>query len=159
MATLLVTRHPGLAARRPGRTARLPTARLPHGTAASVYPGAAGSRVFSAAGLFYGHPGQLLIQAGAAGTVIGWDALMTFLILRGIALFMPLRMSQAQLQGGDAVVHGETAYPELDRELALGGAGRAAAAGRTEDGGAAVARDGAAASDEKRDPGERVLAG
>ena len=40
---------------------------------------------FSGAGLFYGHPKQLLIQAGAALTIIVWDGLVTFLILKGSA--------------------------------------------------------------------------
>jgi ammonia channel protein AmtB len=41
-----------------------------------------GSTGFSAAGLFYGNPKQLAVQAGAALTVIVWDALITFLILK-----------------------------------------------------------------------------
>jgi hypothetical protein len=42
---------------------------------------------------------------------------------------VPLRMTEAELQAGDAAVHGETAYPELDCDLALAAAGRAAALG------------------------------
>jgi hypothetical protein len=37
----------------------------------------------STSGAFYGHPKQLLFQAGAALKVIIWDAMITFLILKG----------------------------------------------------------------------------
>ena len=87
-----------------------------------VYLGVGKSGGFTTAGLFYGHPRQLLIQAGAAATVIVWDGLMTFLILRGIGLFMKLRMSEAELVDGDLRVHGEVATPDelepADPELA-----------------------------------------
>ncbi len=66
---------------------------------------------FSGAGLFYGHPKQLAIQAGAALTIIVWDALVTFVILRVLGLFMKLRIPEADLEIGDVAVHGEEAYP------------------------------------------------
>jgi ammonium transporter, Amt family len=66
------------------------------------------------AGLFYGHPKQLLIQAGAALTVIVWDGIVTFLILKGISLFTSLRMTEAEMEVGDAAVHDEVAYPVDD---------------------------------------------
>jgi len=66
---------------------------------------------FSGAGLFYGHPKQLAIQAGAALTIIVWDALVTFIILRVIGLFMKLRIPDADLEIGDVAVHGEEVYP------------------------------------------------
>ena len=89
-----------------------------------VYLGAGKSPGVSTAGLFYGNPKQLLIQAGAALTVIIWDGLVTFLILRGIGLFMKLRIPDEELEVGDAMVHGEEAYPseELTRVPALSGA-------------------------------------
>jgi ammonium transporter, Amt family len=65
----------------------------------------------SGAGLFYGHPKQLAIQAGAALTIIIWDGLVTFVILRGIGLFMKLRLPDEALLVGDVAVHGEEAYP------------------------------------------------
>jgi ammonium transporter, Amt family len=76
-----------------------------------IYPAAKGGSAFSAAGLLYGHPKQLLIQAGAALTVIVWDALVTFILLRGIGLFMKLRIPDELLETGDVAVHGEEAYP------------------------------------------------
>ncbi len=65
----------------------------------------------SGAGLFYGNPKQLAIQAGAALTIIVWDGLVTFVILRVIGLFMKLRLPDEALLVGDVAVHGEEAYP------------------------------------------------
>jgi Amt family ammonium transporter len=68
----------------------------------------------SGAGLFYGHPKQLAIQAGAALTIIIWDAVVTFVLLKGIGLFVKLRIPDEQLEIGDVAVHGEEAYPSED---------------------------------------------
>ena len=68
----------------------------------------------SGAGLFYGHPKQLAIQAGAALTIIVWDSFVTFVLLRGISVFMKLRLPDEQLEIGDVAVHGEEAYPSED---------------------------------------------
>jgi ammonium transporter, Amt family len=67
----------------------------------------------SGAGLFYGHPKQLAIQAGAALTIIVWDAAVTFAILMVIKYVfrMNLRLPDAVLEVGDVAVHGEEAYP------------------------------------------------
>jgi ammonium transporter, Amt family len=67
----------------------------------------------SGAGLFYGHPGQLAIQAGAALTIIIWDAAVTFVILMVIKYVfrMNLRLPDDVLEIGDVAVHGEEAYP------------------------------------------------
>jgi ammonium transporter, Amt family len=105
-----------------------------------VYLGLGKNPDVTTAGLFHGHPRQLLIQAGAALTVIIWDGLVTFLILKGIGLFTSLRMSDAELAVGDKAIHGEEAYPEdepdesehaPEREPALAGA--AASNGHPED--------------------------
>jgi ammonium transporter, Amt family len=87
-----------------------------------VYLGAGQQPGITTAGLFYGHPKQLLIQAGAALTVIVWDGLITFLILRGIGLVMKLREPDEVLLAGDIKLHGEVAYPmeEPDVEPAFG---------------------------------------
>ena len=65
----------------------------------------------SGTGLLFGNPKQLLIQLGAALTVIFWDALVTFLLLKLIGLVVPLRMSEADMQEGDLAVHGHEVYP------------------------------------------------
>ena len=86
-----------------------------------VYLGIGKSSNVTTAGLFYGHPKQLLIQAGAAGTVIVWDGFVTFVLLRGIGLFMKLREPDEVLVAGDIALHGEVAYPneEPDAEPAF----------------------------------------
>jgi len=90
-----------------------------------VYFGLGKTPNVTTAGLFYGHPRQLLIQAGAALTVIVWDGLVTFLLLKAIGLVMKLRMTDAELEVGDLVAHGEEAYsveePAVPRVPALVG--------------------------------------
>jgi ammonium transporter, Amt family len=76
-----------------------------------VYLGIGKNPSASGAGLFYGHPKELAIQAGAALTIIVWDGLVTFLILKGIGLFTKLRIPDAELEVGDVAVHGEEVYP------------------------------------------------
>jgi len=83
-----------------------------------VYFGLGKNANVTTAGLFYGHPKQLLIQAGAALTVIVWDGIVTYVILRVIKFFTPLRMSDAELVAGDILVHGEVAYPMEEPDLA-----------------------------------------
>jgi ammonium transporter, Amt family len=75
-----------------------------------VYLGLGKASDVTTAGLFYGHPKQLLIQAEAALTIIVWDAVVTYLILKGISLFTSLRMTDAEIEIGDLAVHGEEAY-------------------------------------------------
>ena len=75
----------------------------------------------SGAGLFYGHPKQLAIQAGAALTIIIWDAAVTFAILMVIKYVfrMNLRLPDEVLEIGDVAVHGEEAYPS-DELISVG---------------------------------------
>ena len=70
---------------------------------------------FTATGLAYGHPKQLAIQAGAALTIIIWDAIVTAVILYFIkyVLRIKLRMDDATLEVGDVAIHGEEAFPEM----------------------------------------------
>jgi len=74
--------------------------------------GSTGQDVTTAGWLYGHHPKQLLIQAGAAGTVIVWDALVTFVILKVLGLFMKLRLPDEVLETGDLGVHDEEAYPD-----------------------------------------------
>jgi Amt family ammonium transporter len=74
--------------------------------------GSTGPDVTFAGWLWGHHPKQILIQAGAAGTVIVWDAFVTFVILRVLGLFMKLRLPDEVLETGDLGVHDEEAYPD-----------------------------------------------
>jgi ammonium transporter, Amt family len=80
------------------------------------YIGLGKNSSISGAGLFYGHPHQLLVQFEAALTIIIWDAAVTFAILMFIkyVLRMNLRLPDDQLEIGDIAVHGEEAYPSED---------------------------------------------
>jgi Amt family ammonium transporter len=83
----------------------------------------------SGAGLFYGHPKQLAIQAGAALTIIIWDSVVTFVLLKVIGVFVKLRIPDEDLEIGDIAVHGEEAYPSED--MVSVGSSRADEASRT----------------------------
>ncbi|MCL2768566.1 MAG: ammonium transporter [Solirubrobacterales bacterium] len=50
-------------------------------------------------------------QALAALWVIGFTAIMTFLILKLVGLFIPLRLSDEELEVGDHAIHGNEVYP------------------------------------------------
>ena len=65
----------------------------------------------SAQGLFFGNPKQLLIQAIAAAFIIVYDAIATFIILKLIALIVPLRASQPEMEDGDLAIHGIDPIP------------------------------------------------
>ena len=68
--------------------------------------------------------------SGAAGTVIVWDALVTFVILRVLGLFMKLRLPDEVLETGDLGAHDEEAYP--DEGLVTGRRVEPLAAARTQ---------------------------
>ena len=74
--------------------------------------GSTGADVTTSGWLYGHHPKQILIQAGAAATVIFWDALVTFVILKVLGLFMKLRLPDEVLETGDVGVHDEEAYPD-----------------------------------------------
>jgi len=63
------------------------------------------------AGLLYGNPKQLLIQAIAAAVIIAYDAVATYVVLRIVALFIPLRASDTEVEGGDLAIHGIDPVP------------------------------------------------
>jgi ammonium transporter, Amt family len=74
--------------------------------------GSTGTDVTTAGWLYGHHPKQILIQLGAAATVIVWDAFVTFVILKVLGLFMKLRLPDEVLESGDLGVHDEEAYPD-----------------------------------------------
>jgi len=71
----------------------------------------------SVTGLLYGDSGnQLLMQIYAALFIIAYNIVGTFIILKVISIFVPLRMDETTLRIGDDAVHGETAYNFGDGE-------------------------------------------
>ncbi|HEY2703049.1 MAG TPA: hypothetical protein VGL20_05100, partial [Candidatus Dormibacteraeota bacterium] len=94
------------------------------------YLGTKGNPDVSFAGVIHGNPHQLLVQAFALGVIIVWNAVATFIILKLISLVVKLRMSDAEMEAGDVVVHGEevidvvgVSVPILDGIPALAGVG------------------------------------
>ena len=91
--------------------------------------GATGGPVTGGGWLWGHHPGQILVQLGAALTVIVWDGLVTVVILKVLGLFMKLRLPDEVLETGDLGVHDEEAYP--DESLVTGHGPEAFAASQT----------------------------
>ena len=65
----------------------------------------------STAGLVHGSATLLKWQALAGAWVIVWSAVATFIILKVIGLFIPLRMSTENMEIGDIAEHGHEVYP------------------------------------------------
>jgi ammonium transporter len=62
-------------------------------------------------GLLFGNPGQLFVQAVAVAIAILYSALGTFLLLKLVGLFTPLRATPKEEGAGlDVAQHGEEAY-------------------------------------------------
>jgi Amt family ammonium transporter len=78
----------------------------------AVYPKTTSGTPFAATGWLYGNRHLFFLQLFAALTIIVWDGLVTFIILKVISIFTPLRMSDEDLEIGDLAIHGEEAYPE-----------------------------------------------
>lgn len=65
-------------------------------------------------GLFYGNASLLGIQAMSVGITVVFTVAATFVIMKGIALVMKLRVNEEQESTGlDLSLHGETAYSEF----------------------------------------------
>jgi Amt family ammonium transporter len=62
-------------------------------------------------GLIAGNPGQVAIQAAAVLTAIVYSGVMSFILLKLISLFVPLRATVGdEATGLDVTMHGEEAY-------------------------------------------------
>jgi Amt family ammonium transporter len=62
-------------------------------------------------GLLAGHPAQVLIQIGSVLLVLAYSATATFVILKALALVLPLRVAgRVEGVGLDVEEHGEEAY-------------------------------------------------
>jgi len=77
-----------------------------------LYPGLNGTADISITGLIHGDGGHLLRwQAETALFVIAFSAVGTFILLKLVGIFMPLRMSEKDMETGDLAVHGHEVYP------------------------------------------------
>jgi ammonium transporter, Amt family len=65
----------------------------------------------SATGLVFGSATLLKWQVFAAAFVIAWSSAATFVILKVIGIFIPLRMSTENMEIGDVAEHGHEVYP------------------------------------------------
>jgi Amt family ammonium transporter len=62
-------------------------------------------------GALFGNPAQIGIQAVAVGAAILYSGVVSFMLLKAIALFVPLRADAAEEAVGlDVSMHGEEAY-------------------------------------------------
>jgi ammonium transporter, Amt family len=63
------------------------------------------------AGLVHGNWNLLKWQFFAGAFVVVWTATVTFVLLKLVGLFVPLRMSQENMEIGDTAEHGHEVYP------------------------------------------------
>jgi Amt family ammonium transporter len=80
-----------------------------------VFANAAWSGTAGANGLIAGNPMQVVTQLASVLIVLAYSAGLTFVILKAIAVVMPLRISgRVEGVGTDVTEHGEEAYTEGD---------------------------------------------
>ena len=85
-----------------------------------LYPGLGKTAPISIVGLIHGDGGHLLKeQLWTAGWVIAFSAVGTFVLLKLVSLFVPLRMSEREMEEGDLAVHGHEVYPSDVPSLAF----------------------------------------
>ena len=69
-------------------------------------------------GALFGNPHLLVVQAEAAAFIIVLNVVGTFLILKLIGLFVPLRASEDVMEAGDLAIHGIDPMPGFSRPVA-----------------------------------------
>ncbi len=72
--------------------------------------GTGGDSNVSVTGALFGNFHQVVLQLYGAGFIIAVNAIGTFILLKLIGIFVPLRMDQEMLMMGDEAAHGEEAY-------------------------------------------------
>ena len=65
----------------------------------------------AATGLIHGNLHLLAWQGLAALFVICWTGIVTFVLLKLVNLFIPVRMAEANMEIGDTAEHGHEVYP------------------------------------------------
>jgi Amt family ammonium transporter len=76
-----------------------------------VYIGQGKTPSISAGGVVHGNWTLLKWQALAGLFVIAWSSIATFILLKLVGLFIPLRMSDENMEIGDTAEHGHEVYP------------------------------------------------
>jgi Amt family ammonium transporter len=83
------------------------------GTVGALLTGVFADKALNGAfdGALHGNPAQVGIQAAAVLTAIVYSGVMSFILLKVISLFIPLRATAAdEATGLDVTMHGEEAY-------------------------------------------------
>jgi ammonium transporter, Amt family len=84
------------------------------GTVGALLTGVFAQKALNAAGndgLLFGNPAQLGVQATAVAAAIVYSGLVSFILLKGIGLVLPLRANASDESVGlDMCLHGEEAY-------------------------------------------------
>jgi Amt family ammonium transporter len=76
-----------------------------------VYPGTKKAAGFSATGVIHGNWTLLKWQFFAGLWVIVFSGIGTFILLKIVGLFVPLRMAEENMEIGDTAEHGHEVYP------------------------------------------------
>src|SRR3989440_1459834 len=76
-----------------------------------VYQGVGKTPSISAGGIIHGNWTLIKWQLFAGLFVIVWSSVATFILLKLVGLFIPLRMSDENLEIGDTAEHGHEVYP------------------------------------------------
>jgi Amt family ammonium transporter len=76
-----------------------------------VYQGVGKTASIAADGAIHGNWTLLKWQFFAGIFVIGWSAVATFILLKFVGIFIPLRMSEENMEIGDTAEHGHEVYP------------------------------------------------
>jgi Amt family ammonium transporter len=75
------------------------------------YPGVGKTAAISAKGVVFGNWTLLKWQLFAGLFVIAWSAIATFILLKLVGIFIPLRMTEENMEIGDTAEHGHEVYP------------------------------------------------
>jgi Amt family ammonium transporter len=76
-----------------------------------VYAGRGKTPSISATGVVFGNWTLLKWQLFAGLFVIAWSSVATFILLKLVGLFIPLRMTEENMEIGDTAEHGHEVYP------------------------------------------------
>jgi Amt family ammonium transporter len=77
----------------------------------TVYQGVGKTPSIAAGGAIHGNWTLLKWQFLTALFVVCWSATATFLLLKFVGIFIPLRMSEENMEIGDTAEHGHEVYP------------------------------------------------